>query len=345
MMLTRRAALGGALAAVAAVPPAAQAQSGVPFVVNTYGGRWEQFWRANLLPRLTQATGRPSRLDIGVGSGWVTNFRAAGRATPPFPGLMTNERFAVLLRNENFFEKLPAERIPNLANVLPVARTAGDMGVIGMISPIGIAYRTDMVRTPPKSWRELWDPRFRGQLGLYSITNSAAIMLLMHAGAMFGRGHDDLDTGIAKMAELKPFPQVAFSGQIAPLLAQGQVAIAPLDYGEVIPLKRRGVPIEIIQPEDGMMMFDQTFSIAASASAADKEAMAKYIDLMLSPEVQLLLAREFFVAPVNTTVTIPQDLADALPITQEALRKTLSFDWGLAARMATQMNERWARAI
>jgi putative spermidine/putrescine transport system substrate-binding protein len=344
MRITRRAALGG-MAALAAAPQAARAQSGAPFVINTYGGRWEQFWRSALVPRLQSALGRPVRLDIGVGTAWVTNFRAAGRAAPPFSNLMTNERFSVLLREEGFFEKLPVERIANIANVLPVARTPGDMGVIGMISPIGIAYRTDMVRTPPKSWRELWDPRFRGQLGLYSITNSAAIMLLMQAGRMFGRGVDDLDTGIAKMAELKPFPQVAFSGQIAPLLAQGQVAIAPLDYGEVVPLKRRGVPIEIVQPEDGLMMFDQTFSIAAAANAADKEAAARYIDLMLSPEVQLQLAREFFVMPVNTTVQIPQDLADALPISQSALARTLTFDWGLAARLAGQINERWARAI
>ncbi len=342
MMLTRRAALAG-MAAMAAAPGAALAQSGAPFIVNTYGGRWEQFWRNALLPRFQQGLGRPVRVDIAVGSAWVTNFRAAGKASPPFTSLMTNERFAVLLREEGFFERLPAERIPNLADVLPIARTAGDMGVIGMISPIGIAYRSDMVRVPPKSWRELWDPRYRGQLGLYSITNSASIMLLMHAGKMFGRGHDDLDTAIAKFQELKPFPQVAFSGQIAPLLAQGQVAIAPLDYGEVIPLKRRGVPIEVIQPEDGLMMFDQTFSIAAGG--ADKEAAARYIDFMLSPEVQLQLAREFFVMPVNTKVTIPQDLADALPITQESLSRTLTFDWALAARMANAMNERWARAI
>jgi putative spermidine/putrescine transport system substrate-binding protein len=342
MRMTRRAALA-ALAALAAAP--ARAQSGAPFTINTYGGRWEQFWRNALVGRLQQAIGRPVRIDTGTGNAWVTAFRAAGRGAPPFPSLMTNERFAVMLREEGFFEALPAARMLSLANVMPVARTTGDMGVIGMISPIGIAYRTDMVRTPPKSWRELWDPRFRGQLGLYSITNSASIMLLMQAGRMFGRGPDDLDTAIAKMAELKPFPQVGFSGQMVPLLTQGQVAIAPLDYGEVVPMKRRGIPIEIIQPEDGLMMFDQTFSIAAAASAADKEAAAKYIDLVLSPEVQLQLAREFFVMPVNTTVQIPQDLADALPITQAALARTITFDWALAARLASRMNEMWARAI
>ncbi|MBU8539388.1 extracellular solute-binding protein [Falsiroseomonas tokyonensis] len=344
MPATRRAALTGLATLLAAQGGArpAQAQSG-PFIANTYGGRWEAFWRNQLSPRLQTLLGRPVRLDIGVGNGWVTNFRAAGAANPPFTSLMTNERFAVLLRNEGFFEKLPVAGMPNMANVIPTARTAGDMGVIGMISPIGIAYRTDMVRVPPKSWRELLSTRYRDQLGLYAIGNSASIMLLMHAGAMFGRGHDDLDAAIAKFVELKPFPQVGFSGQMVPLLTQGQVAIAPLDYGEVIPLKRRGVPIEIIQPEDGLMMFDQTFSIAANGP--DKAAAAKYIDFMLSPEVQLLLAREFFVAPVNGTVAIPPDLADALPITQEALARTLRFDWALAARLASQINERWTRAI
>jgi putative spermidine/putrescine transport system substrate-binding protein len=341
MRLTRREALAG-LAGATALPFPTLAQSG-PFTANTYGGRWEAFWRNQLMPRFSQAIGRPTRLDVGLGASWITGFRAAGKANPPFTSLMANDRYMVLLREEGFFEPLPAASMPNLANVAGVARFPGDIAVTGLISPIGIAYRTDMVKTPPEGWADLWNPAYKGQLGLYSITNSASIMLLMWAGKRFGRGQDDVDAAVAKFAELKPFPQVAFSGQMAPLLTQGQVAMAPIDIGEVIPLKRRGVPVEFVIPEDGLMMYDQTFSILGGGN--DKAVAARYIDYILSPEVQLQLAREFFVAPVNTTVTLPPDLAESLPITPKALEGALRFDWALAARLNEAMSERWSKAI
>jgi putative spermidine/putrescine transport system substrate-binding protein len=343
MLLTRRHALCG-LATAAALNgfPAGGAEA-APFVVNSYGGRWESFWRTQLMPKLQPALGRELKLDIGVGTAWIAAFRAAGKQTPPYSVLMTNERYAVILRGEGFFDKLPAEKIPNLSDVLPSARYADDAAVTGMFSPIGIAYRRDLVKTPPKSWRELWNPAYAGQIGLYSIDNSAAIMLLMLAGQLFGSGADDIDAAVKKFAELKPFPQVALSGQLAPLLTQGQIALAPLDFGEVIALKRRGVPVEIAVPEEGLLMFDQSFNLLAHG--ADKEVGCRYIDFILSPETQLMLVREFFVAPVNRKVQIPADLAAQMPLTEAALSNVIRIDWALAAKLREAMVERWSKAI
>ena len=64
-----------------------------------------------------------------------------------------------------------------------------------------------------------------------------------------------------KFAELKPFPQIAYSAQLTPLLVQGQIAVAPIDLGEIVPLKQKGVPPDFVVPEEGMMIFDQSFSI------------------------------------------------------------------------------------
>ena len=45
------------------------------------------------------------------------------------------------------------------------------------------------------------------------------------------------------------------------------------------------------------MVFDQSFSVAARG--ADKAAAAKYLDYVLSPEVQLFMAKEWLIAPTN----------------------------------------------
>jgi putative spermidine/putrescine transport system substrate-binding protein len=339
--LTRRAALAG-LAASAMMGGAARAQ-GAPYVVNTYGGRWEKFWRSALLPSLEPKLGRPVKLDIGLGNGWVSTFRAAGKDKPPFDVLMTNERYAVMLRDEGHFKPLPAATMTNLADLYPLARYKGDAAVTGIVSPIGIAYRTDLVKTPPKTWRELWDPRFKGQLGFYSVNNSLAVMFLMLAGKLFGKDATDLDTGFKKLAELRPFPQVDFSGAMAPLLTQGQVAIAPIDFAEAVALQQKGVPIATIVPEDGVLMFDQSFNLASAA--ADPEASARYIDFMLSPEVQTLLAKEFFTAPVNRKVKVPDELRAAIPVYGEDISRIVTFDWQFVAANRQVMLDRWAKEI
>ena len=264
--LTRRHMLAGlaGTAAAAGFDRAAYAQT-APYVVNTYGGRWEKFWRAQLLPKFEPMLGRPVKLDIGLGNSWVSTFRAAGKEKPPFDVLMTNERYAVMLREEGLLASMPAASITNLADLYPIARYKGDVAVTGIVSPIGIAYRTDLIKTPPKTWRELWDAKYKGQLGFYSVNNSLAVMFLMLAGKLFGKDELDLDTGFKKLAELKPFPQVDFSGAMAPLLTQGQVAIAPIDFAEAVALQQKGVPIATVVPEDGVLMFDQSFNVAGNA--------------------------------------------------------------------------------
>jgi putative spermidine/putrescine transport system substrate-binding protein len=342
--LTRRHMLAGLVgtAAGGGFDRAAHAQ-GAPYVVNTYGGRWEKFWRAQLLPKFEPILGRPVKLDIGLGNGWVSTFRAAGKDKPPFDVLMTNERYAVMLREEGLLAPMPAAGIANLADLYPIARYKDDAAVTGIVSPIGIAYRTDLITTPPKTWRELWDAKYKGQFGFYSVNNSLAVMFLMLAGKLFGKDEYDLDTGFRKLAELKPFPQVDFSGAMAPLLTQGQVAIAPIDFAEAVALKQKGVPIGTVVPEDGVLMFDQSFNVAANA--ADKEASYKYIDFMLSPEVQALLAKEFFTAPTNRKVKVPDELLAAIPVSGDNISKIVRFDWQFAAKNRELMLDRWSKEI
>jgi len=340
MPLARRTLLAAAGAAALARPAAAD---DAPFVIDTYGGRWVTFWRERLIPKLQPIVKAPIRVDVGLGTAWASGFRAAGKQAPPLPCLMTNERYAVGLREEGFFTPLTPANVPHLADLVKVARYPNDTAVTGMISPFGIAYRKDLVKTPPKAWRDLWNPEYKGQLGFYSIDNSAAIMLVMLAGKLFGSGEQDVETGIAKIAALKPFPQAAFSGQLSPMFAQGQIAIAPIDYAEAYALQKKGVPLEMVVPEDGVLMYDQSFNI--SAGGTQQALAAAYINFILDPEIQLMLAREFYVAPVNRTVQVPDDLRAAIPVSGDGLDSILRFDWAFAARNGDRIAKLWAQQI
>ncbi|WP_294923625.1 extracellular solute-binding protein [uncultured Paracoccus sp.] len=343
MSLSRRNFLqlssGAAMASAFGLP--SFAQDG-PFTVNMFGGRWENDWRQHVMPRFSEQVGRPFNLDIGMGTSWVANFRAAGPENPPFPAVMLNERYTAMLRNEGYFATLTPENVPNIADVIEPAILKGNTGVTGMLAPLVIAYRTDMVEQAPRGWADLWDERFRGQIGLYTITNSAAVMMALWAAEHFGSGRDDVETAVAKFKELAPFPQLGYSAQLTPLMMQGQIAVAPLDVGEVKTMQDQGLAVDYVVPEEGMLVFDHSFSVFEHSP--DRQLGFDYVNFVLSPETQLWMAENWLIAPVNKTVELPEDLA-RWPLQPELVSQAIRFDWDEVLTISPQLNDLWERTI
>lgn len=337
----------GALAAAGALPalmtPTIAAAAG-QLVVTSYGGRYERFWREVLLPPFEQATDTQAVVDIGLGVNWAANLRASGPDNPAYSFVMMNELVGALLRQEDFFKPWPKEKVPNLAHIHPKAVVDGGMGVTAMVSPIGIAYRTDLVKTPPRSWKDLWDnEEFKGKLGLFQIGNTAGYMFLMMISQIYGKSALDFDAGFAQIEKIAPFPTGDLAGALAILLSRGEIVACPLDLGETINMQKKGLPVAFVAPEEGMFMFDQTFNLLRAAP--NEDAACAFLDYVLSEEVQIKLAEEFSYIPVNTSTVLPEDLAKTLILSANDLDGLVSFDWIEATKVRDQVTERWNRMV
>jgi putative spermidine/putrescine transport system substrate-binding protein len=310
-------------------------------IVTTYGGRYEKFWREQLVPPFQEKTGSRVVLDIGLGANFAANLRATGPEKPVYSYIMANELVGAILRAEDFFEAWPAAKVPNLQAVHPKANPSGQ-GVTVMFSPIGIAYRSDLIKTAPRSWKDLWDsPEIKGKVGLYQIDNTAAYMFLMMISRVYGSGAMDFDAGFRQIERLKPFPQAALAGALAVLLSRGEIVAGPLDFGETLALKKKGIPVSWAAPAEGLFMFDQTFSLLRHGP--NRDAACAFLDYMLSEDVQSRLAIEFSGVPVNRNVKLPQSNADEQPLGVADLDKIVSFDWIQANAQREAVTERWNR--
>jgi putative spermidine/putrescine transport system substrate-binding protein len=314
----------------------AHAQGG-RLVIPTYGGRYERFWREVLIPPFHQKTGIETVLDIGLGANFAAKLRASPD-NPPYSYLMVNEFVGAVLRAEGFFAPWPSDKVPNLAAAHPKANPA-NQGVTVMFSPIGIAYRRDMVKTRPRSWRDLWDnPDIKGKVGLYEITNTAGFMFLMMTASIFGSGPMDFDAGFREIERLKPFPQAGLAGALAVLLSRGEIIAGPLDYGEALGMQKKGLPIAWAAPSEGMFMFDQTFSLLKNGP--NKDAACAFLGHMLSEDIQAKLALEFAAIPVNRNVKLPPE---QVSLAVDDLDKIVAFDWVAANKVRDSVIERWNR--
>ncbi|WP_367278224.1 ABC transporter substrate-binding protein [uncultured Alsobacter sp.] len=343
MAIDRRQALAGLAglmgAGMAGLPARAQ---GKTLIIPTLGGVWEQFWRKTIGPAFTKATGAATTFEVGNGRVFGANLRAAGVKNPPYSIVMTNEVFASALRKEGFFEKLDLTKIPNYADLYPLAKSADGFGAIAAVSPIGIGYRTDMVKTPPKAWKDIWsNPEFKGKVGLYNFANSAGKMELLLASKIFGKDQYDVDAGFAALAKLGKVIQVDFN--LSTALSAGEIVVAPFDFAEIARLKGQGLPVDYVVPEEGMIMFDQTLNILANAP--EKELAYQYANFILSPEIQDLMMKEFFISPTNQKVVVPADLKKAVPISGADMAKILTWDWDFVNKNQGDLAERWAKTL
>ena len=333
------AAAGMSALAIPGISAAAQ-----NLVVNTYGGRWEKFWRSDLMPMFQKSAGVETTLDVGLGKNFIANLRAAGIEKPPYSVLMVNENIASVVRGEGYFEPIPAAKVPNLANIYPNLRNPGDNGVRGIVSTIGIGYRKDLVKTPPKSWTDLWtNPEFKGKIGLYQIGNTAAMLFLLMTAKIHGGSQDAIDRAFVEIKKLLPFTQADWSGTLSTMLTRGDVTVAVIDFPEIVALKKKGVPVEMVVPTEGVVAFEQSFNILKNAP--NKEDAYKYLNFILQPDVQQMMAKEFFTSPTNTKVQLPAELSADVPVSGKAMASIVGFDWSKVNPQLPAITDRWNREI
>ncbi|MEX2542077.1 MAG: ABC transporter substrate-binding protein [Trueperaceae bacterium] len=317
---------------------------GQTLVVTSYGGSWQEFLNDTILPPFEEETGATVELATGLSRDWMANLRAAGRTNPPYDVVIANETWISSGRLENRFVPLNEEKVPNLEKVHPALRLPDDIGVLGLLQPLGIAYRTDLVENPPESWMDLWNEEYRGNVGIYNIANSAAPMFLMMLAEIQTGDPKNYDVGFDLLQELRPFKQTDFSGDMENLLVQGEVHLGILDAAAVARLKLQGVPLEFVIPSEGLFMFEQNMNVTAGTDVEDL-AFA-FIDYMLDTETQQVWAENYYVTPANTEVAIEGELANLIPVTAAEVDQIHQWDWlWLNAGPREDMVNRWNREI
>ena len=319
--------------------------AGQNLVVTVYGGDTEKFVREEIVPGFEKETGAKVELSVGLSKDWVTKMRVAGKDNPPYDVLLINKVRIPGLKEAGFFQALPAEKIPNLSDVAKTLRDKDDIGVQGLFQPLGFAYRTDLVKTPPRSWEDLWSPQFKGKLCLYNPSSSAGIMTMMMLGELFGKGTTDMDAAFAKIKELEPFKQSDFDMQTP--LTRGECEVAIVDSPAAMDLKTTGAPVDFVIPSEGTFMFEQDINVTAGSQV--KELAYKYVDYMLSAAVQEKWANKFYVSPANTKATISADAATKIPVKASDMSSIYSWtdkelEW-IENEGAKLITDRWNREI
>src|SRR5207244_8396816 len=143
---------------------------------------------------------------------------------------------------------------------------------------IGIGYNPKKIATAPKSWDELWEPKYKGRVGLTALNSQLGIAFLAELNRLKGGNEGNFEPAFKALRELLPNvgAVAATLGAYATLWQQEQIDIAPYNFNFVQTLKGKDVPVELAILTSGPVGWATSLLLVSNAAYPD--LAVTYID-------------------------------------------------------------------
>ena len=336
-------AAGAALGATCAMPYVSRAQSKT-LVAATFPGTWSEADRNVIAPAFKAATGAAVTQSIVLGNDQLARLAASKGNRPPFDVVFFDAPQVLDAAKDGLIVEYPSAQSPNFKDLLP--KFQDKWGPKITIQVIGIGYNPKNIATPPKSWEDLWDPKYKGRVGLTALNSQLGIAFLAELNRIKGGTDTDFEPAFKALRSLLPNVGAiaANLGAYATLWQQEQIDIAPYNFNFVQTLKAKDVPVELAIADTGAVGWETSLHLAAGA--VEPELAVKYIDLHLDPAIQAqMLKPPYDAIPTNAKVALEGAITKSLAKSHADLEKVRGIDWVKLNPRRGALIERFNREI
>ncbi len=257
--------------------------------------------------------------------------------------------YAALAKKEGLLQPIDVSRLSNYNELYDFAKDpiGGNYGVAYAVFNFSIVYRTDKVKEPIKSWKDLWREDLRGHIALPTITITQGPAFMMMMNRVWGGSDKDPSLSVAfeKVAELKEGVVTFYrrSSELINLFKMGEVWAAPVARFAWGRLLATGLPLKWVDPEEGSIGFLSVVSIVKGAK--NIENAYKYIDFLLDKEVQYKEAMDLVDSPVNKNVKVPKKIAEKLTYGEDVIKKLVFYDVNFIVKHRDEWIKKWNEMI
>ncbi|HUN49641.1 MAG TPA: extracellular solute-binding protein [Candidatus Sulfotelmatobacter sp.] len=341
-MLTRRMLLAGtagfaAAAATSGMLPSAARAACEHIVVGTWGGDYSQLLDENVVkPLLT-----PKNIDVvddiaGQNPRKTKLLAEKGARRGSMDVACLGDADMYEINQAGVFMPLDAKLVPNMANVLPKLQKSYSAPHI--YSGKVIVYNADKIKSPPASYADLWEPRYKGKVGLVDLLY---FQFIESAALISGGNAHNYEPGKAKLMELKKMGVKIYPSNeaLAAALKSEEVWITIMWRARAVQWKKAGIPVDSAVPREGATPI--VFEMAIPNNAPDKDCAPLYLNAMLDPKAQVGFADKMGYVPTVTNAVLPPDLKKLLDFTPEEQANFFIPDLGYIAKNNNAWLEWW----
>lgn len=342
-LISRRAAIAGA-ASIAIVGGSRGARAAGSIVATTGPGILETAQRQHLLPVYEKASHSTATLIPVLIPEAITKL-SVSKTNPPFDVVLIDEGGYQSTAGMDLFAPLTTAKIPNLLDIPEGFRDPLGFSATVSVQTIGIAYNPKKVSKPPTSLRDLWNPEYKGRIGITVPATTLGVIFISELAKLNGGNEENLDPGFAALKSLLPsIGTVAPTpGALAALFQQGQIDIAMNFSNQITPLAARGVDVAMAKPDTGWIVHRNTMHVAKNTPNVD--LAYAYLNAALSPEVQTsMAAAPVYLVPTNRKVGLSADF-QALAKDHDELAKLPRTNWAPLNATRKEIVERFNKEV
>jgi putative spermidine/putrescine transport system substrate-binding protein len=221
-------------------------------------------------------------------------------------------------------------------------------GWVAMIySALGIVYNPDMVKTPPKSFADLWSEEYAGSIVLPEITHSIGPYMIPIGAMAAGKDAKDTEAGfdmLAKMNELEPI-WAKDTDSIMSALVNGEAAVGLLYKSQTYTVLKQGGKVEWVFPQEGAISYLSGTGIAKNTK--NKALAEQYVNATLDPATQGWVANVFNYGGTHpdTLKTLPVELQQRVQFSDDEVSRIIDLDHEFISANRGEWTDRWNRVI
>ncbi|CCD84125.1 Putative ABC transporter (substrate binding protein) [Bradyrhizobium sp. ORS 285] len=337
-MISRRHFLSASagMAALASGMPTARAEGG-QVVVGTWGGDYGQLLSDIIDKPIMTPKGFEIVQDVANADPRKTKLlaeRQSRRGSMDVSCLSDND--AYIVSQSDVFEKIDAAQVKRLDKVFPELRS--EIAIPHIYSAQVILYNTNQVKTPPQSFADLWDPKWRGKIGLADILYPNNTLAAALAG---GGGVSNLDPAEKKLMEWRSLDVKIYPSNeaLAAALKSEEVWITTMWLARGFMWKKSGIPLAHVVPKEGTPAI--VFQASVPKNAKNKAGGFAYLDAMLDAKAQGGFADKMGYVPTVTDAPLPEDLAKQVSLTEAERARLLKPDYAYAAGRSQRTLDFW----
>lgn len=302
------------------------------------GGIYEELARKLVIAPFERDTGATVEVIPGSAAQILTRL-AAEKAAPTVDVVIVDQLVMGSAIDDGLFETIDPTNVPNLADLAPDAKDARGFGPVVHSHNLVLGYNTTLLNVPPpKSWADLWDPRFKGLVVPGAIELTPGLLFLLQANKLNGGSYQNLEPGFDALKRLTPNIHKYFHtiGEVRPLVAQNNVIVA-ISSNMLHAERQQGSPVAMVFPSEGCLASPAVAQVVSGTKA--KALAEQFIDYYLRPAAQLGWARDYNVSVFNAKAAVPDDVKARIAGT------VAFFDAAEVARRRSGWVERWMREI
>jgi len=265
---------------------------------------------------------------------------------PQIDVIMMDTTTAAIACAEGLVEPVNAQMMPVLNELDPQATsTGGACGPGVTFDHFVIVYDTTVVSPAPKSLKELWDPKWKGRIGIGSppnIQGLAMTAILAHADS---GNWTKADGAFAQLKALAPSVQtfdpqpdsnnVVLNGSVT--FSTGWNARGQLFHD------RSNGKLGVMLPSEGTVFQINTINVVKNSKNHD--AAMKFMAYALSAPAQKAFTERMFYGATNLKADISPAAASRTAMAPEYKSRVIPLDWSEMIKLRDNWNNRWKREV